>query len=77
MYARGAGLVVWNVMMPEVDRLGGDAELAETMLALPVILASRPSDKTVNEPINPGAAIINLRLLGHYITLRRYYCKHT
>ena len=59
LYARGAGLVVWNVMMPEVDRLGGDAELAETMMALPVILASRPSDKTVNEPINPGAAIIN------------------
>jgi len=59
LYARGAGLVVWNVMMPEVDRLGGDAELAETMLALPVILASRPSDKTKNEPINPGAAIIN------------------
>ena len=59
LYARGAGLVVWNIMMPEVDRLGGDAELAETMMALPVILASRPSDKTVNEPINPGAAIIN------------------
>ena len=59
LYTRGAGLVVWNVMMPEVDRLGGDAELAETMLALPVILASRPSDKTKNEPINPGAAIIN------------------
>ena len=59
LYNRGAGLVVWNVMMPEVDRLGGDAELAETMLALPVILASRPGDKTVNQPINPGAAIIN------------------
>ena len=59
LYNRGAGLVVWNVMMPEQDRLGGDAELAETMLAVPVILASRPSDKTKNEPINPGAAIIN------------------
>ena len=59
LYARGAGLVVWNVMMPEEDRLGGDAELAETMMVLPVILASRPSDKTVNAPINPGAAIIN------------------
>lgn len=59
LYNRGAGLVVWNVMMPEEDRLGGDAELAETMLALPVILASRPSDKTKNQPINPGAAIIN------------------
>ena len=59
LYNRGAGLVVWNVMMPEDDRLGGDIELATTMQELPVILASRPSDKTKNEPINPGAAIIN------------------
>ena len=63
LYNRGAGLVVWNVMMPEQDRLGGDAELAETMMALPVILASRPSDKTKNEPINPGAAIIQPQYL--------------
>ena len=63
LYDKGAGLVVWNIMMPEVDRLGGDAELAETMLALPVILASRPSDKTKNEPINPGAAIIQPQYL--------------
>ena len=59
LYNRGAGLVVWNVMMPEPDRFGGDVALSETMLELPVILASRPSDKTVNDPINPGAAIIN------------------
>ncbi len=59
LYNKGAGLVVWNVMMPEPDRFGGDVELSETMLELPVILASRPSNKTVNEPINPGAAIIN------------------
>jgi adenylate cyclase len=63
LYNNGAGLVVWNIMMPEQDRLGGDAELAETMLALPVVLASRPSDKTKNEPINPGAAIIQPQYL--------------
>ena len=63
LYSNGAGLVVWNIMMPEQDRLGGDAELAETMLALPVVLASRPSDKTKNEPINPGAAIIQPQYL--------------
>ena len=67
LYDRGAGLVVWNVMMPEVDRLGGDAELAETMLALPVILASRPSDKTKNEPINPGAAILQPQFLDQLL----------
>jgi adenylate cyclase len=58
LYDKGAGLVIWNIMMPEIDRFGGDIELSETLLELPVILASRPSDKTVNEPINPGAAII-------------------
>ena len=63
LYDKGAGLVVWNIMMPEVDRLGGDAELAETMLDLPVILASRPSNKTKNEPINPGAAILQPQYL--------------
>jgi adenylate cyclase len=59
IYARGAGIVVWNIMMPEKDRFGGDAVLAETMQSMPVILASRPDIKTKNEPINPGAAIIN------------------
>ena len=59
LYDRGAGLVVWNVMMPETDRLGGDSKLASTMKKYPVILASRPSDRTKNVPVNPGAAIIN------------------
>ena len=64
LYANGAGLVVWNVMMPESDRFNGDAALAATMKELPVILSSRPSDKTKNQPINPGAAIINPEYLG-------------
>ena len=59
LYNSGAGLVVWNIMMPEPDRFGGDQDLASIMGELPVILASRPSDKTKNEPINPGAVIIN------------------
>jgi adenylate cyclase len=58
LYNRGAGLVVWNIMMPEIDRFGGDIALADVMLEYPIILASRPSDRTVNEPINPGAAIL-------------------
>lgn len=58
LYQRGAGLVIWNIMMPEIDRFGGDVKLSETMLDYPVVLASRPSDRTINEPINPGAAIL-------------------
>ena len=64
IYNKGAGIVVWNVMMPEEDRFGGDKALAETMMVMPVILASRPSERTVNEPINPGAAIINPEFMG-------------
>jgi len=67
LYNRGAGIVIWNVMMPEKDRFGGDTELAETMMALPVILASRPSDKTVNLPINPGAAILQPQYLDRIL----------
>ena len=59
LYDSGAGLVVWTIMMPEEDRLGGDAYMGNILYDYPVVLSSRPSDKTKNEPINPGAAIIN------------------
>lgn len=59
IYDRGAGLVVFPIMMPEVDRFGGDAVLGNLLYDYPVVVASRPSDKSVNEAVNPGAAIIN------------------
>ena len=59
IYDRGAGLVVWNIMMPEPDRFGGDIVLGNTLYDYPVVVATRPSDKSVNEAVNPGAAIIN------------------
>jgi len=67
LYNMGAGLVVWNVMMPEEDRFGGDEKLAETMQRFPLVLASRPADKTKNEPVNPGANIINSEYLDTLI----------
>ena len=59
IYDRGAGLVVWNIMMPEPDRFGGDTVLGNILYDYPVVVATRPSNKSVNEAINPGAAIIN------------------
>ena len=64
IYDRGAGLVVWNIMMPEPDRFGGDIVLGETLYEYPVVVASRPSNKNVNEAVNPGAAIINPEYLN-------------
>jgi len=58
LYARNAGLVIFNVMMPEKDRFNGDAFLANTMGQLPVILPNQPSDRTKNTPKNPGAVVV-------------------
>jgi adenylate cyclase len=59
LYNRGAGLVVFNVLMSETDRFGEDQILADTLYDFPVVLNTLGSDRTVNEPVNPGAAIIN------------------
>ena len=59
LYARGAGLVVWNVLMSEPDRSGEDHILALTMEQYPVILTMLGAEEQKNEPINPGATIVN------------------
>jgi adenylate cyclase len=59
LYDRGAGLVVFNVLMSETDRAGEDAILAETMQQNPLIVTMLGAEENKNTPINPGAAIIN------------------
>ena len=58
LYHRNAGLVVWNVLMPEADRQGGDAALADTLHDYPVILMNMPSQADKNTPRKPGSAVI-------------------
>ena len=59
LYARGAGLVVFNVLMSEQDRQGEDNMLALTMSQYPVIITMLGAEENKNEPINPGATIVN------------------
>ena len=59
LYERNAGLVVFNVLMSETDRSGQDLELAQLMQDYPVVLSMLGSSQGKNEPINPGAAVIN------------------
>jgi len=59
IYSRGASLVVWTVLMPEADRQGGDAVLAETLKQYPTILSNIPSTVNKNTPRANGAAIVN------------------
>jgi adenylate cyclase len=58
LYERKAGLVVFNVLMPEVDRSGKDLILAETMKKYPVVLSNVPAQQTKNEPRVPGSAVL-------------------
>ena len=58
LYKRNAGLVVFNVLMPDADRSGQDSKLANAMKQYPVVLPNVPSDKTKNIPRNPGAAVL-------------------
>lgn len=59
LYNRGAGLVVWNVLMSETDRSGMDRAFADILGEYPVVLNILGAEETKNEPVNPGAAIIN------------------
>ena len=64
LYNRGAGLVVFNVLMAEADRSGEDEQLALTMQQYPVILNMLGAEESRNEAINPGATIINSEYIG-------------
>ena len=67
LYQRGAGLVVFNVLMAEPDRANGDAVLANALKQYPVVLPSVPSAKTKNTPKQPGSAVIGAGHLGQVV----------
>jgi adenylate cyclase len=48
LYKRDAGLVVFNVLMPEKDRFGKDAILGNTLSKYPVVLPALGSEKSKN-----------------------------
>jgi adenylate cyclase len=67
LYSRNAGLVVWNILMPEADRQGGDPALALELEDHPVILSNIPSEVSKNIPRKPGSAIIGAEHIGTII----------
>ena len=48
IYKRDAGLVVFNILMPEKDRFGKDAVLGETLKKYPVVLPALGSERQKN-----------------------------
>ncbi len=58
LYRRNAGLVVFNVLMTEKDRQGGDGSMAATLNEFPVVIPNMPADRMKNTPKQPGTAVI-------------------
>ena len=68
LYSRHAGLVVWNVLMPEADRQGGDSALVDTLMDYPVILSNIPGEQNKNQAKKPGSAVIGSEFLDTLVT---------
>lgn len=61
VYSRGAGLVVFNIYMPESDRFGQDLDLAQTFKNYPVVLPQTGTNDDIKQkypPFRPGVSVI-------------------
>jgi adenylate cyclase len=68
LYRRNAGLVVFNVLTPDRDRMGRDAAYIQALRQYPTVLPTVGSTTTRNEPRAPGSAIIGPFGLDAFIT---------
>jgi adenylate cyclase len=58
LYNRNAGLVVFNVLTPDRDRMGRDSAYVAALQKYPTVLPSIGNTATRNQPRNPGTAVI-------------------
>jgi adenylate cyclase len=68
LYARGAGLVVFNILTPDIDRMGRDAAYVQALKQYPTILPNIGSAASRNTPKVPGSAIIGPYGLDAFVT---------
>ena len=58
LYRRNAGLVVFNVLTPDRDRMGRDGEYVQALRQYPVVLPNIGSTTQRNTPKVPGSVVI-------------------
>jgi adenylate cyclase len=68
LYARNAGLVVFNVLTPDKDRMGRDQDYVQALRQYPTVLPSIGSTSTRNEPRAPGSVVIGPFGLDAFVT---------
>jgi adenylate cyclase len=64
LYKRDAGLVVFNVLMPEKDRFGKDGVLGDTLSKYPVVLPALGSTKQKNTNHGSPAQVVGMDPTG-------------
>ena len=68
LYARNAGLVVFNVLTPDRDRMGHDTEYTQALRQYPTILPAVGSTTNRNVARNPGSVVIGPYSLDTFVT---------
>jgi adenylate cyclase len=61
LYSRNAGLVVFNVYMPDADRFNQDSQLAKVLKEVPVVLPQTATTENIKNkypPFRPGVAVV-------------------
>jgi adenylate cyclase len=67
LYARDAGLVVFNVLMPEKDRFGKDAVLAKAMENYPIVIPALAHTKSKNTDFGSTVQIVGQDATGKLV----------
>jgi adenylate cyclase len=68
LYARNAGLVVFNILTPDRDRMGRDGAYVAALQKYPTVLPSIGSTQGRNEPRQPGSVTIGPYGLDAFVT---------
>ena len=68
LYSRNAGLVVFNILTPDADRMGRDSSYIQALRQYPTILPSIGSTTSRNVARNPGSVVIGPHSLDAFVT---------
>ena len=68
LYSRNAGLVVFNILTPDADRMGHDAEYIQALKQYPTVLPAVGSTTNRNVARSPGSVVIGPYGLGAFVT---------
>jgi adenylate cyclase len=68
LYSRNAGLVVFNILTPDRDRMGRDGAYVAALQKYPTVLPSIGSTQGRNEPRQPGSVTIGPYGLDAFVT---------